>query len=197
MIEYINVQHSAGTWWNPTSVNQGEENHFHRSLVMAVWMWRCGKSLHGTEVWNPIFFSSLLFKGGNILCSDTVRLKNKLIWHIHVREVFTWAWNKYSTDLFPGEESYYGAYSWIPTQGYSSVRPGHPCGSTNTGNGLWIPLDWGLASSYSLYDKGLNSVNPLLHMGPHVWVILCILELLFPPLSLFSYFTALANDCYE
>lgn len=73
-------------------------------LVMAVRMWRYGKSLHGTEVWNPIFFSSLLFKERNILCSDTVRLKNKLIWHIRVREVFTWAWNKYRPDLFPGKK---------------------------------------------------------------------------------------------
>lgn len=76
-----------------------------------------------------------------IFCAP-VKLQNKLILHIHVGEGFTWAWNKYSADLFPGlKRCYYWAYSWAPTQGYGSVRPGHPCRSTNIGNGLWIPLD--------------------------------------------------------
>lgn len=128
-----------GTWWNPTSINQGDGiYHFQKVLVMAMWMWRSGKSLHGTEVWNAIFFSSLLFKELNILCSVTVRLKNKLIQRVRVREVFTWAWNKYRPDLFLGNKSNYCAWdSWIPTQGYSSDRPGHPCGSTLSKHWKW------------------------------------------------------------
>lgn len=67
----------------------------------------------------------------------------------------------------------------------------------NIGNGLWIPLDYGLASLYSLFDMGLNSVNPLLHMGLRVWVILCILELLVSLFSMFSYFTVLTENWYK
>lgn len=134
-----------GTWWNPAKANQRKEMYlFQKVLVMVVCIWRSGKSLHGTEVWNPILFPTLLFRELHILCSVAVRLKNKLIQPVRVREVFSWAWNKYRPDLFLGNKSNYCEWnSWIPTQGYSSDRPGHPMDPLcpNMGNGLWVSLD--------------------------------------------------------
>lgn len=73
-------------------VNQGDGLYPFQKV--AAWIWRSGRNLHGIEVWNPLFFSSLLLKEVNILCSATVWLKNKLIQHVPVKEVFTWAWYK-------------------------------------------------------------------------------------------------------